>query len=62
MENLFQWAGKFGQGLDKLPDEKRRSVLRLLVDQVLVDRDNNLSIALGIPTEDFLSIERGGIS
>ena len=57
MENLVQWAGKFGKGLDDLPDEKRRDVLRLLVDQVLVDRDNNISITLGIPTEDFVSIE-----
>ena len=39
MENLVQWAGKFGKGLDDLPDEKRRDVLRLLVDQVLVDRN-----------------------
>ena len=57
MENLVQWAGKFGKGLDDLPDEKRRDVLRLLVDQVLVDRNNNISITLGIPTEDFVSIE-----
>ncbi len=57
MENLVQWAGKFGKGLDDLPDEKRRDVLRLLVDQVLVDRNNNVSITLGIPTEDFASIE-----
>ena len=56
-ENLVQWAGKFGKGLDDLPDEKRRDVLRLLVDQVLVDRNNNISITLGIPTEDFASIE-----
>ena len=58
MENLVQWAGKFGKGLDNLPDEKRRDVLRLLVDQILVDRNNNVSITLGIPTEDFVSIEK----
>ena len=58
MENLVQWAGKFGKGLDDLPDEKRRDVLRLLVDQVLVDRNNNVNITLGIPTEDFVSIEK----
>ena len=57
MENLVQWAGRFGKGLDDLPDEKRRDVLRLLVDQVLVDRNNNVNITLGIPTEDFVSIE-----
>ena len=59
LENLVQWAGKFGEGLDDLPDEKRRDVLRLLVDQVLVDSDNNVNITLGIPTEDFVSIEKG---
>ena len=31
----------------------------LLVDQVLVDSDNNVNITLGIPTEDFVSIEKG---
>ena len=59
LENLVQWAGKFGEGLDDLPDEKRRDVLRLLVDQVVVDSDNNVNITLGIPTEDFVSIEKG---
>ena len=57
MENLVQWAGKFGEGLDELPDDKRRDVLRLLVDQVVIDGDNNVSITLGISTEDFVSIE-----
>ena len=32
--------------------------LRLIVDQVLIDRDNNGSITLGIPTENFTSIEK----
>ena len=58
MENLIEWAGRFGHGLDDLPQEKRRDVLRLLVDQVLIDRDNNVSITLGIPTENLTSIEK----
>ena len=58
IQNLVQWAGKFGRGLDDLPQEKRRDVLRLIVDQVLIDRDNNVSITLGIPTENFTSIEK----
>ena len=57
MENLVQWAGRFGEGLDDLPPEKRRDVLRLLVDHVLIDGDNNVSITLGIPTENLVSIE-----
>ena len=58
IQNLVQWADKFGRGLDDLPQEKRRDVLRLIVDQVLIDRDNNVSITLGIPTENFTSIEK----
>ena len=58
MENLIQWAGEFGGRLDELPDEKRRDVLRLLVDQILVDKDNKVSITLGIPTDSLMSIEK----
>ena len=57
MENLVQWAERFGQSLDALPDEKRRDVLRLLVDQVVIDQDNNVKITLGIASEDLMSIE-----
>ena len=59
MENLVEWAGRFGHGLDDLPQEKRRDVLRLLVDQVLIDHNNNVSITLGIPTEHLTSFEKG---
>ena len=58
MENLVEWAGRFGHGLDDLPQEKRRDVLRLLVDQVLIDHNNNVSITLGIPTENLTSFEK----
>ena len=57
MENLVQWSRRFSQSLDDLPDEKRREVLRLLVDQVVIDGDNNVNITLGISTEDLLSFE-----
>ena len=56
MENLFEWAGKFREGLDDLSSEERRNVLLLLVDQVLIDRDNNVNITLAIPTKDLVSI------
>ena len=56
MENLVQWAGEFGEGLDDLPDEKRREVLRLLLDGVTIDGQNNLNLTLAIPTEEFVSI------
>ncbi len=57
MERVLHWAEKFGEGLDGLPDEKRRDVLRLLVDQITIDCENNVNITLGIPTEDIMSFE-----
>ena len=56
--NIVEWAGRVGDGLDDLSPEERREVLRLIVDQIVIDRDNNVSITLGIPTEDFVSIEK----
>lgn len=44
--------------LDGLPDEKRREIMRLLVDQVLIKGANNVWITLAIPTEEFVSIEK----
>ena len=56
--NIVEWAGRVGDGLDDLSPEERREVLRLIVDQIVIDRDNNVSITLGIPIEDFVSIEK----
>ena len=38
-----------------MPFEQRRDILKLLLDQVVIDRDNNVRFTLGIPTEDFVS-------
>ena len=32
--------------------------MRLIVDQIVIDGVNNVSITLGIPTEDLVSIEK----
>ena len=55
-ENIVAWADKLGDRLDDLPYEQRRDILKLLLDQVVIDRDNNIRLTLGIPTEDFVSI------
>ena len=59
-ENIVEWAGKFGKGLDGLPSEERRDVLQLIVDQIMVYGDNNVSITLGIPTKSLVSFEKEG--
>ena len=56
--NIVEWAGRVGDGLDDLSPEERREVLRLIVDQIVIDRKNNVSVTLGIPIEDFVSIEK----
>ena len=55
-ERVVEWARRIGGGLDDLPQEERREVLRLLLDGATIDRDNRVSLTLAIPTEDFLSI------
>ena len=58
MENIVEWTAKVGNGLDNLSSEDRREVLRLIVDQIVIDRDNRVSITLGIPAEDLVSFEK----
>ena len=55
LENIVAWADKVGSRLDDMPFEQRRDILKLLLDQVVIDRDNNVRFTLGIPTEDFVS-------
>ena len=57
MEHVVQWVSRIGDGLDDLPDEGRRKVLRLLLDGVTIDGENNVNLTLAIPTEEFVSIE-----
>ncbi|MDE2683216.1 MAG: recombinase family protein [Chloroflexota bacterium] len=55
-ERVMEWAELMGDGLDDLPQEKRREVLRLLLDEVTINRENHLTFTLAIPTEDLESI------
>ncbi len=55
-ERVLEWAELMGDGLDDLPDDKRREVLRLLLEEVTINRENNLTFTLAIPTEDLDSI------
>ena len=52
MEEVLAWARKFGQGLDDLTPEERHDYLQMLVEQVTIDRDNNVHITLAIPIDD----------
>ena len=52
MESVLAWATEIGKGLDDLTDEQRRDILQMVVEQVVIDRDNNVDITLAIPIDD----------
>ena len=55
LEYVVDWAGRVGDRLDNLPPQERREMLQLLLDRVVIDRDNNVVITLGIPTDDLVA-------
>ena len=52
METVLAWAREVGQGLDDLTDEQRKEILQMIVEQVVIDRDNDVDITLVIPIDD----------
>ena len=52
MEEVLTWVRDFGQGLDELTPEERHDYLQMIVEQVVIDRDNNVDITLAIPIDD----------
>ena len=50
-ESVQAWAETVAQGLDTVSAEEQRGVLREVVDEITVDRDNNLVITIAIPME-----------
>ncbi len=56
VERVVEWGERIGEGLDHLSEDKRRDVLRLLLDEVTIDRENRVNLTLAIPTEDLASI------
>ncbi len=52
-----EWAQTFGERLDELNAEERREILLLLVDCVMIDRDDSVSISLAIPTRELVAID-----
>ena len=46
------WARNVGQGIDELTDEQRKEILQVVLEQVVIDRENNVDITLAIPIDD----------
>ncbi len=52
MEEVLTWAREFGQGLDEVTPEERHDYLQMIVEEVIIDRDNNVDITLALPIDD----------
>ncbi len=52
MDAVLAWVREVGKGLDDLTDEQRQEILQMVVEQVVIDRDNNVDITLAIPIDD----------
>ena len=52
LEAVLAWAKEVGKGLDDLTYKQRREILLMVVEQVVIDRDNNVDITLAIPIDD----------
>ncbi len=57
LESVLVWAREVGKGLNALTDEQRREILLMVVEQVVIDRDNNVDITLAIPIDDPLGTD-----
>ena len=48
METILAWAREVGQDLDELTNERSMAILQMIVEEVVIDRDNNVNITLAI--------------
>ncbi len=55
-ESVQAWAWEVRKGLDALVAEEQRDLLQIVVDEITVDRDNNLEITIAIPIEPEAAI------
>ena len=56
MEYVIEWAQRVGDNLDDLPPQERREMLQLLLERVMIDRNNKVIMTLSIPTDDLVAI------
>ena len=51
MEAVFAWARRVGRDLDELTPERRKEFLQMVVEEIIVDRNDKVVITLAIPIE-----------
>ena len=56
-EKVNDWVGTVGSRLEELDPEQRREALRLMVDGVMIDRDNSINITLVIGGQELVATD-----
>ena len=51
-EAVFAWARDVGQGMDESTPEQQKEILQMVVEEVIVHRNDNVNITLAIPIEN----------
>ena len=52
VEDVLAWAREIGEGLDDLTPEQRHEILQMIVEEVVIDRNNTVDITLVVPVDD----------
>ena len=49
---VFVWARDVGQGMDESTPDQQKEILQMVVEEVIVHRNDNVNITLAIPIEN----------
>jgi hypothetical protein len=52
LERVVEWTGRVGGSLDDLPDEERRELLNLLLEEATIDGENKVTLTLAIAPDE----------
>ena len=57
IESIFRWAKEIGDGLDDMAPEQQRKVLLGIVENITVDRNNDVNITLAVSVDESTTVE-----
>ena len=52
VEDVLSWAREVGEGLDEFTPEQRHEILQMIVEEVVIDRNNTVDITMVVPVDD----------
>ncbi len=57
VEKVREWANSVGSRMDELSPERRKEALQLIVDNVMIDRDNSVNITLAMGGKELVATD-----